>query len=107
MGSCDVVRRKLSLGARDATTGWRAKSWTEDTVKAIFTQNGSAPQNLGVGTYVREDALLQVCEGFVEGDEVKLPNGKYYEVKAVREHYLTPDNFCHRELDLVYLPLHS
>jgi len=107
MGSCDVVRRKLSLGARDATTGWRAKSWTEDTVKAIFTQKGSAPQNLGVGTYVREDALLQVCEGFVEGDEVKLPNGKYYEVKAVREHYLTPDNFCHRELDLVYLPLHS
>jgi hypothetical protein len=105
--SCNVTRRRLSLGARDGTTGWRAKEFAEDTVKAIFTQNGSAPQKLSVGTFVREDALLQTCAGFKEGDEVKLPNGKYYEVKAVREHYLTPDNFCDRELDLVYLPFHA
>ena len=106
-GSCDVTRRRLTLGARNSTTGWQAKSWTEDTVKAIFTPQGSAPTKLSVGTYVRMDALLQTCAGFKEGDEVKLPNGKYYEVKAVREHYLTPDNFCDRELDLEYLSLHE
>lgn len=105
--SCNVTRRKLSLGARDTVTGWREKTFTEDTVKGFFTQKGSTPMTLNVGTYVREDALLQACAGFHEGDEVKLPNGKYYEVKAVREHYLTPDNFCNRELDLSYLPLHS
>jgi hypothetical protein len=106
--SCNVTRRKLVLGARDATTGHREKTFpVEDTVKGIFTQNDSVPQKLSVGTFVREDALLQTCAGFKEGDEVKLPNGNYYEVKAVREHYLTPDNFCDRELDLVYLPFHS
>jgi len=105
--SCDVTRRKLSLGARDSTTGWRAKSFTEDTVKGIFTPKGSSPISLKPGTYVREDALLIVCNGFSEGDEVKLPNNTYWEVKAVREHRITPDNLCFRELDLTFLPLHS
>lgn len=104
--SCNVTRRKLSLGARDSTTGWRAKIFTEDTVKGIFTPKGSAPTALKSGTYVRTDALLIVCNGFSEGDEVKTPDGKYWEVKAVREHRITPDNLCFRELDLTYLPLH-
>jgi len=106
-GSCDVTRRKLSLGARDSTTGWRAKSFAEDTVKAIFIPRGSTQMALQVGTYVRSDALLVVCAGFSEGDEVKTPDGKYWEVKAIREHRITPDNFSHRELDLTYLPLHT
>lgn len=106
-GSCDVTRRKLSLGARDSTTGWRAKSFTEDTVKAIFIPRGSTQMALQAGTYVRSDALLVVCAGFSEGDEAKTPDNKYWEVKAVREHRVTPDNFSHRELDLTYLPLHT
>jgi len=105
-GSCDVTRRRLSLGARDGTTGWRAKTFTEDTVKAIYIPRSSSQMALKVGTYVRTDVLLIVAAGFNEGDEVKTSDGKYYEVKAVREHRITPDNFSHRELDLTYLPLH-
>jgi len=104
--SCNVTRRKLSLGARDSTTGWRAKSWTEDTVKGIFTPRGSTPTALKAGTYVRSDALLRTCAGFSEGDEVQTNDGKYWEVKAVREFWFAQNNFSHRELDLTYLPLH-
>jgi len=106
-GSCDVTRRKLSLGARDSVTGWRAKSWTEDTVKAIYIPRGSTQLALKAGTYVRSQALLIVCAGFSEGDEVETQDGKYWEVKAIREFWLAQNNFSHRELDLTLLPLHT
>jgi len=106
-GSCNVTRRKLSLGARDSTTGWRAKSYNEDTVKAIHIPRSSAQSALKAGTYVRTDALEIVCAGFSEGDELKTPDNKYWEVKAVREFRITPNNFSHRELDLTFLPLHE
>ena len=107
IGSCNVTRRKLSFGTRDATTRWREKLFTEDTVKAIYIPRSSAQQALKAGTYVRLDALLLTAAGFFEADEVKLPNGEYFEVKAKRDHYSTPDSFSHRELDLTHLPLHE
>lgn len=105
--SCNVTRRKLSLGARDGTTGHRAKSFAEDTVKGIFTPRGSAPSARLPGTYVRTDALLVTCVGFFEGDEVKTQDNKYWEVKAVRDFNIAQNNFSHRELDLTYLSLHT
>lgn len=106
-GSCNVTRRKLSLSARDSITGWRDKSWSEDTVKGVFFPRGTSPIVLPVGTYVRADGLLIVVAGFSKGDEVLTPDGKYWEVKAIREHSFTLDNFSHRELDLTYLPMHT
>lgn len=105
--SANVTRRRLSLGARDSTKGWRARSFAEDTVKGLFTARGSTPTQLRAGTYVRSEGLLQTCAGFSEGDEVYLPNGTYWEVKAVRDHYITPDNFAFRELDVTHLPTRS
>lgn len=104
--SCDVTRRKLSLGARDSTTGWRAKEFSEDTVKAIFIPRASTQLALRVGTYVRTDALLFTCAGFTAGDEVQTADGRYWEVVAVREFYWTQDDFHHRECDLELMPLH-
>lgn len=107
-GSQDVTRRKLVLGARDSTTGHRAKTFpVEDTVKAVHIPRGSSQLALKAGTYVRSDALEIVCAGFFEGDEVQTNDGKYWEVKAVRDFDITQDNFSHRELDLTYLPLHT
>lgn len=106
-GSCNITRRKLSLGARDSTTGHRAKEFVEDTVKAIFVPKGSTQLALATGTYVRSDALVIVCDGFFEGDELQTADGNYWETKAKREFFLTLDNFSHRELDLTLLPFHT
>lgn len=106
MGSCNVTRRVLSLGSRDATTRWRAKTFAEDTVKAILIPRSSAQLALKAGTYVRTDALLLTAVAFYEGDEVKDAFNNYWEVKAVRD-ISVGDNFSHRECDLVLLPLHG
>lgn len=106
-GSCTVTRRKLSLGERDSTTGWRAKSYTEDTISAVYFPRGSTQMTLKAGTYVRADALLICIDGLAEGNEVKTPDNKYWEVKAVREFYRKMNDLSHREVDLTYLPLHT
>lgn len=106
-GSCDVTLRVLSLGARDSTTGWRAKEYTESTIHMPVVPRGSSYLSLAPGTYVREDALGVCAAGCKLGDEVDLPNGDYYEVKGVRPHYHTPDDFAYREVDLTKLPLHT
>jgi hypothetical protein len=36
LADADVTRRALTLGARDSTTGWPAKSYTESTIKGSF-----------------------------------------------------------------------
>lgn len=36
MASADVTRRALSLGARDSTTNWPSKSYTETTIQGSF-----------------------------------------------------------------------
>lgn len=110
IGVCGVTKRKLSLGVRDSTTGWKAKTWTESTIQALIIPKGSTHMNLPAGSYVRSDLLLFTRQGLDEGDEVLL-GVKYYEVKAVREHWQgAPNmggNFCYREADLTYLPFHE
>jgi len=104
--NCNVTRRRLSLGARDSTTGHRAKNFTEDTVKAVFIPKGNTQLALKVGTYVRSEGLLCTLVGFKERDEVKLVNSQYWEIKAVREFWRTQDDFVYRECDLTYMPFH-
>jgi len=107
IGSCDVTRRKLILGARNSTTRWRTKTWIESPVKAVFIPRASSGLALKVGTYVRTDALVLTAAGFEEGWEVKTADGKYWEVKAVRENFAAgTDSFSHRELDLTLMPFH-
>ena len=105
-GSCDVTLRTLSLGARDSDTGLRSKEYDESTIKMAVVPRGSSYMSLFPGTYVREDALGICAAGCKLGDEIELPNGDFYEVKGVRLHYHTPDDFAFREVDLTKLPLH-
>jgi hypothetical protein len=103
LGSCEVTRRQLQLDSpRDSTTGWWTKSFHEETVEMPIIQKGTNQSLLPPGTYVRTDALGLTADSVVEGDEI-LANGTYYEVEAVRNHYLL-DSFTYRECDLTLLP---
>jgi len=82
IGSCDVSRRALSLGSRDADTGWCAMTYAATTQKMIIMFRG-APQTFYVpGAHVRRDALGLTDFAFIEGDLV-YASGAYFMVKAV------------------------
>lgn len=106
IASHDLTLRKLSLGARDSTTRWRAKSYTESTIEGIFATKGMAPSTLPVGLYVRYDAVLRTADGVFEGDEIEDAFGNYWEVKAVEDHAIG-DSFQYRDCHLVKMPLHT
>jgi len=106
IASHDLTLRKLALGARDSTTGWRAKSYTESTIEGIFTTRAAGYVALPAGTYVKLDALLLTADGVAKGDEIQHSDGEYYEVKTVKPHSLG-DSFWFRECDLTHLPLHT
>jgi hypothetical protein len=104
--TCAVTRRRLELGARDDTTGWRAKKWTEKTAEGLLLPKGSQRLATSVGTYVRTDALFMTMDVLDEGDEVKSATNQYFEVHAAREIFVG-DSFSHRECDLMFLPMHA
>ena len=106
-GSCDVTRKALILGDRDSETGWRAKNFSETTIKMIIIPRGATQSALKAGTYVRLDAVGLTDTLLSEADEVKTSGGTYYEVKAIRNHSITPDTVEYYECDLTKLRLHE
>lgn len=106
IASCDVTRRKLSLGDADAVTGVYEKTWSEYTVKSLFVTRGANKTALSMGTFVRLDAVMRTADPVDEGDEVQHANGDYYEVETVKPEYLG-DSFWFRECDLTRLPMHD
>jgi hypothetical protein len=106
MASQDITRRTLGLGARDGTTGWRSKNYTETTIKGILVPRAASQLALQAGTYVRLDALFFIADGLKVGDEIKTAANIYHEVKTIREHWLG-DSFYFRECDLTLLPFHE
>ena len=106
-GSCDVTRRALTLGTRDTITGWRAKNYSETTIKMVIIPRGATSSAVAAGTYVRLDAVGLTATSVNEGDEIKTSKSVYYEVKTRREHCLTPDTVEYYENDLTKLSLHG
>lgn len=102
----NVTRRKLVLGTRDDTTGWYDVSYTESTIEMPVEDRGANALPLPAGTYVRLDALGMTADVVLEGDQIKTDDGRYYEVKTVREVWLA-DSFIRRDCDLTRLPLHE
>ena len=105
-GSCDVTYRTLVLGNRDAETGWRAKSYTESTKKAILVARGDTHTALPSGTYVRSDWLILLPPDLSPKayDQLKTAGNVYFELEAVRERMLTPDTVEYHEVDVSKLP---
>lgn len=102
----DVTRRKLVLGSRDSTTGWRDVSYTDSTIEMVIADRSTTQINLPAGAYVRLDALGMTADVVLEGDQTKNVSNEYYEVKAIRKVKDPPDNFVRRDCDLVKLPLY-
>lgn len=103
-----VTLRKLSLGSRDSVTGWYEKEYTEQArnIEMLIIPRSNTSLARRAGTYVRLDAVGLTCDGVAEGDEIKTDASVYYEVKAIREHFIS-NSFSRREVDLVQLPLHE
>jgi len=106
-GSLNVTKRALILGARNDVTNWCAKGFSESTIKMAIIPRGATRLALACGAYVRLDAVGFTDTVLQEDDEVETAGGVYYEVKAVREHGLTPDIIEFYECDLTKLPLHE
>jgi len=106
VATCEVTRRRLMLLTQDTTTGWYDKDYEDSTSKGLLIPRAASDVALAVGTYVRLDYLYKTADPFEEGDEIRDAKGSYYEVKAVRPHYIG-DNFFHRECDLTLLPMHE
>jgi hypothetical protein len=82
MTSADVTRRTLSLGARDAYTGWCSKVFTETTVKALLRPKGASYG----GIYAKYSLTMFTKAPFYVDDEV-VHAGKYYHVDTVEEEW--------------------
>ena len=103
--SHDLTLYKLSLGARDAETGWRAKTFDSGTtIEGIFATRGASPQTLPLGTYVKYDAVLVTADGVAEGGEIKDAFDNWWEVKAY-EDVPQGNSFSHRIVHLSKLTL--
>ena len=101
-----VTRRRLMLGARDAITGWYAKSFAESTIDMVLVPQGANNLSLKTGVYARLDAVGLTQDVVLLGDEIETVAGIFYEVKTVKEHWVG-DSFEHRECDLTELPMHG
>lgn len=101
--TADVTLRSLSLGARDATTGWKACAWDPSTIKMPVLRRGSSQLQLVPGVYVREDAVGLTVDAVNEGDQILDALGNYFEVVAIQEHSLL-DTLYFFECQLHELP---
>lgn len=102
----DVTRRELGLAdTRDSTTGWRVPvTWTESTIEMINIGKGVSVFQLPGGSYAQVNELGQTADVVAEGDQI-LHQGTYYSAEYVKEVYALGDNFHHRDVGLVRLPL--
>ena len=94
------------LGARDAVTGWYAKSFAESTIKMVVVPQGANNLSLRTGVYARLDAVGLTQDVVLVGDEIETAASEFYEVKTVKPHWIG-DSFEHRSCDLTELPLHG
>lgn len=105
-GSFDVTRRALLLGTRDSETGWRAKSYSETTIKMIVIPRGATKMMMAAGTYVKGHGKGLTDTAVSPGDEIKI-GSLYYEVETRDEVYSAPGTVEYYECDLTKLPLHD
>jgi len=108
IGNIEITRRVLSLGSRDSTTGWRAKSWTESIIDMFIIPQSAQSLAAAAGYYVRTDALglMNPSEEILVGDEVKNSNDEYYEVKTAPSPGIGDKRALYR-CDLKKMPLHQ
>jgi len=103
MGSANVTLRSLSLGARDSITGWRERSYTESTIKAVGTPRGGRFDIYGVGVYAREDRMFTAAAPANEGDQIK-EGTRYFKI-VTKEQFTLLDSHLYYAYQCHELPL--
>jgi hypothetical protein len=104
--SFDVTRSALSLGNRDGTTGWCAKTYTTSTIKMIVIQKESQSLALQMGYWVSLDALGLTIDPIEVYDLVKDGFGRTWEAKTVKP-IIIGDTIRFFVCDLKELPLYG
>jgi len=100
----DVRYRKMQLGDRDSTTGWRDVSYdSSGTVDMIIVN----PQNRGIiystcGILATYTVSGLTIDPVYKGDQICTPDG-WYKIVNIKIHQLG-DSFGFRECELEYLP---
>jgi hypothetical protein len=97
--NADLTHHKLTLGDQDTTTGWYAKTFTEDTIKGSIQPKGVTVNDLPVGSTAKYDLTLFTTNPIQADDEIEDTAGQNYIVRAVEE-YWNLDRFSHYQASL-------
>jgi hypothetical protein len=103
----DVQYYEMQLGARDATTGWRAVTYDDSETREMIIvtpQNRATMQTVGgfIASYKNTGIT---CDPLYVGDKIACSQCVYkvVNVKALK----LADSFIYRECELEVLPLHE
>jgi hypothetical protein len=102
--SVNVTRKRLTLGARDSTTGWYAKEYADSTVEMVIVQKESQSVALQAGYFVALDALGFTFDPLWIYDLIVDGSGRTWEIKTVKPARLG-DGLLYYAYDLKELPL--
>jgi hypothetical protein len=101
--SFNVTYNELSLGSANATTGHYAESYGEDaTIEMLIVSRATSNTLIGVGCYVRLDALGFTRSVVTIGSTIT-QGSLVYLISAVRPHQVG-DALVTYEVDLIYQP---
>jgi hypothetical protein len=85
--SADVTLGTLTLGSREATTGWRAVTYPTSTIHMPVLPQGSTFNYMGVGLYAYENALGLTDDTVKLGDQIKTSDNRYYMIEGLQKQY--------------------
>lgn len=102
----NVTRYALSLGSRDAVTGWRNQTWTEETLDPFYTESKGVNSETTrlAGAYASQDAVGLSYDRCSLLDLIETYNGKLYQVIGVDQKDLA-DSYLWTVHQLKELPL--
>lgn len=85
--SANVTLGTLTLGSREATTGWRAPTYPTSTIQMIVLPEGTNFSYMGVGLYAYENALGLTDDTVKLGDQIKTSDNRYFTIEGLQKQY--------------------
>jgi len=105
--SFDARYRKLELGDRDSTTGWRDMTYDDTETREIIlvTSQNRATVYSVTGILATYATTAIVIDPVFKGDQIATAEG-WFEIIHIKYHTLG-DSFLYRECELEYLPTYQ
>jgi len=85
--SADATLGTLTLGSREASTGWRAVTYPTSTIHMPIVPQGTVFNYMGVGLFAYESALGITDDTVKLGDQIKSSDNRYYSIAGVEKVY--------------------